>query len=97
MKEDLLEIINHFGLEHQLVKLSEEVTELILAIATYDGSKEAFEHIEEEYGDVENVLNQFRFKLDLNYSNIMKSREYKNVRTLKIVRSKTDDNNQNNR
>lgn len=84
-KQDLLKIINHFGLERQLIKLSEEVAELQQAILLDDGSEEALEHIIEEYGDVENVLEQFRFYKELDYTKVVYGRINKIKRTLKKI------------
>lgn len=81
MKQELLDIINHYGLERQLIKLSEEIAELQQAILLDDGSMESLDHIIEEYGDVENVLEQFRYFFDLDYSKVSESRAYKINRT----------------
>ena len=63
MKEDLLKIINHYGVNHQQRKFQEEVFELQEAITTH--SVEMFEcvpstkYIVEEIADVLVMLNQF--------------------------------------
>ena len=64
MKEDVLKIINHYGVSNQLKKLSEEVFEFQEAViekekaGTYPGIEEK-EHIKEELGDIIVILTQF--------------------------------------
>ena len=79
MKEKLLKIIKHYGLNHQQRKLEEEVYELQEAITRYEMAREtnstggvyslvAFEeHITEEIADVCVLLMQIAnyFKLDI--------------------------------
>lgn len=54
------DIIRRYGFDHQVVKLEEEVGELISAKARYDNdeSKENAEHMAEELADVILVLEQ---------------------------------------
>lgn len=73
MKENLLKIINHYGVLPQLKHFNSEVFELTEAIFQYDAQKEACEnigcsrihidkckeHIAEEIADVMVMLNQF--------------------------------------
>jgi len=94
MREELLKIINHYGVDNQQRKLEEEVFELQQAINTYELQKSVEyeiplteiigtkEHLEEEVGDVLNVLYQFIFYYDLDSNNIIKGRVSKIVRTL---------------
>ena len=79
MKEKLLKIIKHYGLNHQQRKLEEEVYELQEAITRYEMAREtnstggvyslvAFEeHIVEEIADVCVLLMQITnyFKIDV--------------------------------
>lgn len=74
MKEDLLKIISHYGVNAQQRQLAEEVFELQEAIYQYIAQKEACEnvgcsrihidkckeHIAEEIADVMVLLNQFK-------------------------------------
>ena len=81
MKEDLLKIINNYGISNQLKKLSEETFELQEAIidAEYnryvgvirEPGEKAIEHIEEEYADVCVVLEQFKAYYDLDNNKII--------------------------
>lgn len=78
MKEDLLKIISHYGVNAQQRQLAEEVFELQEAITTHEVKKfsssgipiteivETKEHIAEEIADVLNLLSQFvaYYKLD---------------------------------
>ena len=83
MKEDLLKIINNYGVSNQLKKMSEEVFELQEAIFKYEELKKwddeyysvdlksAIEHLEEEYADVCVVLEQFKAYYDLDNDKII--------------------------
>lgn len=89
MKDKLLQIINHYGINNQQRKLQEEVFELQEAITNYEDAYEAnqiyegndynipkfIEHIEEELGDVLNILEEIQLfygisNLDGRYSKI---------------------------
>jgi NTP pyrophosphatase (non-canonical NTP hydrolase) len=59
MKEDLLKIIEHYGISHQQRKLEEEVFELQEAILVHRLVNEITYHIAEEIADVMVMLNQF--------------------------------------
>ena len=68
LKEDLLKIINHYGVNVEQRKLAEEVFELQEAIIEYENSGcydeedsvEFINHIAEEIADVMIMLNQFK-------------------------------------
>ena len=72
MKEDLLKIISHYGVNAQQRQLAEEVFELQEAITTHELKNsvsyeipiteivETREHIAEEIADVMIMLNQFK-------------------------------------
>lgn len=92
MEDKLLKIINYYGVDNQQRKLEEEVFEVNKVITQIEypaiGHKPEQlkemekEHLEEEVGDVLNVLYQFilYYKLDMN--KITNSRIYKADRTL---------------
>ena len=77
MKEDLLKIIKHYGINAQQRQLAEEVFELQEAITTHEVKKfsssgipiteivETREHIAEEIADVMVLLNQFKEHYDI--------------------------------
>ena len=95
MKEDLLRIINNYGISKQLKKLSEETFELQEAIidAEYNRyvgvirkpGEKAIEHLEEEYADVCIVLEQFKAYYDLDNNKIIKITKQKINRQLKRI------------
>ena len=66
MKNDLLKIILHYGVNAQQRKLAEEVFELQEAITAYENDYEGLNmgndtnHIAEEIADVMVLLNQFK-------------------------------------
>lgn len=70
MSEELLKIINHYGLTPQLKQLSEEVYELIEAILLDVDDEESLEHIKEEIADVIVMVEQFRLYYDIDISEI---------------------------
>ena len=77
-----LKILLHFGLEHQLEKLKEEVDELIEAIKENNR-----EHIIEETADVQNVLNQFKALYEITDFNLVPVMEFKRDRTINRIES----------
>lgn len=67
MKDKLLKIVNHYGINKQQRKLEEEIFELQEAIFDVEHNKQLFlNHIEEEFADVMVILEQFKtyYKLD---------------------------------
>lgn len=89
MKEKLLRIIKHYGLNHQQRKLEEEVYELQEAITRYEMAREANstggiyalvafeEHIVEEIADVCVLLMQITNYLKIDVPSIDKIMEMK--------------------
>lgn len=96
MKDKILQIIDHYGIEPQLRKLSEEIFELQKAITEYeyelDGcnysslTDELYKHIEEEFADVIVVLRQFYEHYELDFKKEFKIMEYKVDRTLTKIK-----------
>ena len=94
MKEDLLKIINAYGISNQLKKLSEEIFELQEAIFKYEELKKwddeyysvdlksAIEHLEEEFADCCVVLEQFKAYYDLDNDKIIEIMKQKINRQL---------------
>ena len=92
MKTKLLKIINHWGVDHQQRKLEEEVFEFQKEITIAEGvgkigitsdiGETCKKHLEEEVGDVLNVLYQFIVYYDLDIDNIINSRIDKIYRTI---------------
>lgn len=73
LKEKQLQIIEHYGEDHQLDKLIEECAELVQAICKWkqnyleDDAIDYLDHLVEEIADVENIIEQY--KLTNNYIN----------------------------
>lgn len=51
--------ISYYGEKNQLIQLQKECTELAHAINDYLDNKDILEHVEEEMGDVSNLIGQF--------------------------------------
>ena len=96
MKDKLLQIIDHYGIENQQRKLSEEVFELQKAITEYeyelDGCNYSaitdmlVEHIEEEFADVLVILRQFFEHYELDFKKELKIMEQKVNRQLERIK-----------
>lgn len=97
MKDNLLKIIKHYGINNQQRKLEEEVFELQEAITTHElkqsveydiplteivGTKE---HITTEIADVLVLLGQIIHYYDIEVSDIEKNIEYKIMRQIKRI------------
>ena len=89
MKEDLLKIIEHFGVVNQLKKLNEECYEVVESIRNYEENKiDIFkEHIVEEIADLMVILEQFKWHYDLTSEEITKIFWNKVNRTLERIES----------
>ena len=94
MKENLLKIINHYGIVHQQRKLNEEVFELNEAIIKYETLKDYYfkntnwlkEQIEEEFADVLVMLSQIKHYYNLDGENIKMIMKQKVDRQLKRIK-----------
>ena len=99
MKEDLLKIISHYGVNAQQRQLAEEVFELQEAITTHEVKKfsssgipiteivETREHIAEEIADIAVLLNQFIDYYDLDGEKIQEIADYKIKRQLERIKN----------
>lgn len=88
MKKDLKEIIDHFGLDHQIKHWFTEVYELVQAIERDDGSLTSKHNIMSELADNYNFLGQFKEYFDIDDAEIKAERHYKNKRTLDNIYKK---------
>lgn len=98
MKENLLKIINHYGLSPQLKYFQSEVFELNEAIIRYieadenyfdcKDDKEMREHIKEEIADVLCMLKQFQYYYKFKDEEIDNIVEYKVNRQLERMKNK---------
>lgn len=96
MKEDLIKIIEHYGVNNQLRQFNEECFELIEAIFQYESQKEACEnigcsrlhidkckeHIAEEIADVLNMVEQFMFYYEIDFNKVIEIKHQKVHRQL---------------
>lgn len=97
MKDKLIKIINHYGIDKQLKYIHSEYFELDEAIINYDmkqsneyeiplseliGSKE---HIAEEIADIMVMLKQFQYYYDIKDEELEKVMEYKIDRQLERI------------
>lgn len=74
MKEDLLKLIKHYGVNNQQRKLQEEIFELQEAIIKYELDETGLEtkkHIEEEFADCMVILEQFKAYYNLDNNKIV--------------------------
>ena len=90
MKENVLKIINHYGVNHQQRKFQEEVFELNEAIINFNANKFltpelGIEHIAEEIADVMVILKQFQMYYEINRDEIRDIMRYKIERQLERI------------
>ena len=89
MKEDLLKIINHYGVSKQLKKLSEEIFELQEAILLDLNDQQSYDNILEEYADVQVVLSQIEEYFELDQNKLVEMQSFKINRTLERIKNET--------
>ncbi len=83
MKEELLKIINHYGINNQQRKLEEEVFELQEAIIKYENNCNLTrESIKEEIADVSVLLQQISEYYDISFEDIYPIMKNKINRTM---------------
>ena len=88
MKEDLLKIIEHFGINNQQRKLHEELFELNEAITIYEqGNNQSCDDIVEEIADVCVILRQFMGIYNITQDEISEKMANKINRTLERIES----------
>ena len=80
-------IIEHYGVNNQLKKLTEEVYELQESIL----EQHNIEHILEEYADVEVILEQIKQYFNLDEDKIELIKDYKVARQLYRMRKENDE------
>ncbi len=91
MKEDLLKIIEHYGVMNQCKKLNEECYELLEAINNYEWYKDEYgrcdtNSIEEEFADVMVLLGQIKEYYNLDSEKIKNIMEQKVDRQLNRIK-----------
>lgn len=85
MKEDLLKIINTYGIENQLKYIHSEYYELDETILNYITGNEDREHIAEELSDCFVMLKQFQYYYGIPDEEIERIMKYKIDRQLKRI------------
>ena len=85
MKEDLLKIINHYGINKQLKYIHSEYFELDEAILNYITRDEDREHIAEELSDCFVMLKQFQYYYGIPDEEIERIMKYKIKRQLERI------------
>lgn len=81
MKTNLLQIINHYGINNQLKHFQSEVFELIEAIL----QKDNIEHIAEEIADVLVMLEQLRLYYNIDEASVITVMDGKIERQLRRI------------
>ena len=96
MREDLLKIIKHYGVNAQQRQLAEEVFELQEAIIEYENSGcydeedsvEFVNHIAEEIADVLNLIEQFMYYYDIDFDKeVLEIKHQKVARQLERIKN----------
>ena len=87
MKEELLKIINNYGLKHQLKYIHSEYYELDEAILNeeFEHHQESIEHIAEELSDCFVMLKQFQYYYEIPDEDIERIMKYKIDRQLRRI------------
>lgn len=105
MKEYLIKIINHYGIEQQQRKFQEEVFELNEAIITHELKKSVEyeiplteiigtrEHIAEEIADVFNLVEQFMYFYNIDIQDVIEIKHKKIHRQLERIENEKDNKN----
>ncbi len=98
MKEDLLKIIKHYGINAQQRQLAEEVFELQEAITQYEEPRRyrGTEHIAEEIADVIVMLKQFRIYYNISdktINTIMRKKVNRQLERIENMEVKNENNN----
>lgn len=92
MNEKLLQIINYYGVDNQLKHFIGEVYELIEAIHFHDyfplkddDLEDALEHIKEEIGDLQTMLDQFKLLYNVTEEEIESVKAFKTDRQIRRI------------
>lgn len=64
LKKMQTKILKNYGATEQALKMIEEANELIEAVKGYINGTDTKEHLIEEMGDVENMIDQFKIHLN---------------------------------
>lgn len=84
-KEQLQEIINHYGADHQKDKLFEEMAELQKEVCKEKDGKGDIQHVAEELADVNIMLQQMQLIYGITDEQIEQVVQEKIERTLDVI------------
>ena len=87
MKEDLLKIINNYGVLPQLKYFQSEVFELNEAIIKHEALGCEYQHIAEEIADVLNMVEQFMYYYDIDIQDVIEIKHQKMHRQLERIKN----------
>ena len=87
MKEDLLKIINNYGVLPQLKYFQSEVFELNEAIIKHEALGCEYQHIAEEIADVLNMVEQFMYYYDIDIQDVIEIKHQKIHRQLERIKN----------
>ena len=85
-KNDLKEIIAHFGKEKQIDKLLEELGELITAVIKFKLGDKDIDDVLDEIADVHVMIDQFLMINHINHINLIERKKFKIERTLNRIK-----------
>lgn len=84
-KDELKRITDTFGIDTELMKLCEEVGELLNECYKYNYTKQNKDRVEDEFADVLAILSQFAIFYDLDIKNVKNIFNSKIDRTVKRI------------
>lgn len=103
MKEDLLKIINNYGVLPQLKYFQSEVFELNEAVINAENNRligisrkpceKAIDHITEEIADVLNMVEQFMYYYDIDIQDVIEIKHQKINRQMERIKNEKDNSN----
>ena len=89
MKEDILKIINYYGVSRQLKELNKETYELSEAILLEVGDIESLNKITKAIANIYVLLEQFEEYYEINQENIIGMESYKIRKSLEEIKNET--------
>lgn len=90
-KEQLQEIVNHYGADHQKDKLFEEMAELQKEVCKEKDGKGDISHIAEELADVYVMLQQMQLIYGITDEKVEMEAQKKIERTLDVIEGEIND------
>ncbi|MBR0365772.1 MAG: hypothetical protein IJH94_03105 [Clostridia bacterium] len=96
MNKNIIRIAEHYGWDAQAVQTMEECAELIQALSksaranTADDIADAAEHIKEEIADLEIMVEQIKYMLNMSDADIDEIKEQKIARQIERINRETE-------